>query len=158
MKTTLAAAMVIALSAPASSQSLSIDNNGKIIGPPIHRSEHFVYYRCADVVSDNSFIQNAFEILGKMSTQYKVPPPRDKNCVLSQSFLLGNSIQIQFAVDQDNASCFYRNFCNDWRTVAFLPGEQGIDLLFNVVNAATKTTEFWCLSSSQGFNMRHCRE
>lgn len=148
----------IALGSAASAQSLSIGDDSLLIGTPIFKNENFTYYNCSDVVKDDQFIESTFKILSKMSAAYGVAPPQNQQCVVSQSFVLGNVISMEYFIDDDNAQCFYRNFCNDTRSATFMPTAGGFEINFMIVNAATKTTAFSCFSPTRGFLTKGCKE
>ena len=160
-KTKLFFAILIAMLSCANfvnSQSLSIDDNGVIIGQPIFKSDLFTYYTCTDVVKDQKFINSTFKFLSKMSETYGVAPPQNQDCVVSQSFILGNVISMQYFIDPENAQCFYKSFCNDTRSATFMSGVGGFDMNFMLINAETKTTAYWCYSASRGFLTHSCKE
>lgn len=159
LKFSRAVALFLFISATASNaQSLSIGNDGVIQGSPIHRTENTTYYDCREVVGDRAFVQGMFDALTTMSNSFGVAAPRDSNCVVSQSFIFGNLIAIEFFINNDNARCFYRNFCNDTRSATLLPVGNEFEVNLMLVNADTQTTAFWCLSNSRGFLQQHCRE
>jgi hypothetical protein len=141
----------------ANAQGLSINNQGILVGAPIHKTATATYYRCEDVVSDYQFIQTAYQILSNISDTTGIPAPQSSNCVVEQSFAFGgNSISLLFFVDAQNSRCFYDNFCNDTRSATILPRGSVLTVQFTVINAATTTTEHWCFTATNGLVARHC--
>ena len=162
LSTTLIAAVFFAFSLAQASlaQSLKIGDDGRIIGNPIHASESFVYFNCSDVVGESQFIDQMAMALTTMSEAFGVLPPQNSNCVLSQGkigTLLQNFIAMDFFINDENAQCFYSNFCNDSRQAAFLPTASGLEMGLMVVSAEKSMTERWCLSASRGFLQQACR-
>lgn len=139
-------------------QMLTIGDDGIIQGNAIFRSENVAYYTCSDVVRDAEFVKGMFDALTVMSNSLGVAAPQNTNCVLSQSFIFGNLISLMYFIDDNNAGCFYNNFCNDTRSATMLPTGNSFDVNLLVSNAATGTTVSWCLSASRGFLRQHCRE
>lgn len=159
---TIIAALFCAFSLAQASlaQGLEIGGDGRIIGNPIHASESFVYYNCSDVVGDGQFIDQMAMALTKMSENLGVLPPQNSNCILSQGKIgtfFENSIAMEFFINDENAQCFYSNFCNDSRQAAFMHSDSGIEMNLMVVSFEKSVTEQWCLSASRGLLQQACR-